>query len=336
MKVPIGRRQFISTLGGTIVSWPLAARAQQVEQRMRRIGVLVGYAPNADNPVARPILQAFQDAMLDAGWNDGKNIHVDYRFAAGDVAKTNVAAADLVSLAPDVIYALGLPAARALQQKTATIPIVFTQVADPVGFGLVSSITHPGGNLTGFISWDLSIGGKWLELLEEIAPGLSRLGVIYNPDTGPYAAGVITSAKAAANSNVTVIDYPTRDDAATEAAVTSLASEPHGGLLVVPEPYTNSHQDQIISLAARYGLPSMLPFGGATRRGALISYTYATIPMIQQPVDYINRILKGASPGSLPVQAPTKFELSINSQTAKALRLVVPNTLLVSADEVIE
>jgi putative ABC transport system substrate-binding protein len=201
---------------------------------------------------------------------------------------------------------------------------------------LVSSIAHPGGNLTGFISWDLSIGGKWLELLKEIAPGLNRLGVIYNPDTGPYAAGVIASAKAAADSNVTVIDYPVRDDAETETAIRSLASQPHGGLLVVPEPYANSHQDMIISLAARYGLPSMLPFGGATRRGALISYTYATILMIQQPVDYIDRILKGAPPGGLPVQAPTKFELSINRTTAKALGLAVPNTLLVSADEVID
>jgi putative ABC transport system substrate-binding protein len=261
---------------------------------------------------------------------------VDYRFAAGNLAKTDASAEELVALAPDVVYALGLPAAQVLHQKTRTIPIVFTQVADPVGFGLVASIAHPGGNLTGFMAWDLSVGGKWIELLREIAPGLSRVGVIYNPDTAPYAAPLIVSAKAAAGSDLAVIDSPAQNDSEIQAAASSLGGEPHGGLLVVPEPFTNSHQDQIIALAARFGLPSILPLGGATRRGALISYTYALAAMIQQPVDYIDRILKGARPSDLPVQAPTKFELSINLKTAKALGLNVPNTLLVSADEVIE
>jgi putative ABC transport system substrate-binding protein len=335
MNIRIGRRKFTSLLGAASIAWPLAAYAQQ-RDKARRIGVLVGYAANADDPVARHVLEVFQGAMASAGWIEGTNIHIDYRFAAGDLARTNAAADDLVGLTPALIYALGLPAARALQHKTETIPIVFTQVADPVGFGLIASIAHPGGNLTGFITWDLSIGGKWLELLAEIAPGLSRVGVIYNPDTAPYAAGVIASVKAAAGSNVAVIDCPTRGDGSTEAAVSSLAAAPHGGLLVVPEPYTNSHQDQIIALAAQFKLPAILSFGGATRRGALMSYTYATTAMIAQPVDYIDRILKGASPSTLPVQAPTKFELSINLQTAKALGLAVPSTLLVSADEVIE
>ena len=189
MFIVIGRRLFIAALGGAAVAWPIALFAQQPVQ-MRRIGVLVGYASGAEDPVARRVIQAFQKAMQDAGWIEGNNIHIDYRFAAGDLAKTNAAASDLVGLSPDLIYALGLPAARALQQTTRTIPICFYSVADPVGFGTNFSIANPGGNLTGFISWDLSIGGKWLELLQEIAPGLSRVGVIFNPDTGPYGFGV--------------------------------------------------------------------------------------------------------------------------------------------------
>jgi putative ABC transport system substrate-binding protein len=335
MTIHLGRRAFIAALGGTAVAWSLDARAQQAE-RMRKIGVLLGYASSADDPVARRVLQAFQDAMQDAGWIDGRNVRVDYRFAAGNLAKTDAAAEELVALAPDVIYALGLPAAQVLHQKTRTIPVVFTQVADPVGFGLVASIAHPGGNVTGFMAWELSIGGKWIELLREITPGLTRVGIIYNPETGPYAVPLIASAKVAGGSDVTLFDCPVHNDSELEAATSSLGGGPHGGLLIVPEPFTNSHQDQIIALAARFGLPTILPLGGATRRGALISYTYAFAAMIQQPVDYIDRILKGASPSDLPVQEPTKFELSINLKTAKALGLTVPNTLLVSADEVIE
>lgn len=335
MAIRFTRRKLMATLGSVTVACPFITHAQQIE-RMRRIGVLVGYASSADDPVARRVLRAFQDAMSDAGWTDGKNIHVDYRFAAGDLTRTETAAKELVALAPDVIYALGLPAAQVLHQKTSTIPVVFTQVADPVGFRLVASIAHPGGNFTGFMAWELSIGGKWIELLREIAPGLTRVGVVYNPDTAPYAAPLIASAKAAAGSGLAVIDFPTHNDSEIDAAASSLGSEPHGGLLVVPEPFTNSHQSQIIALAARFGLPTILPLGGATRRGALISYTYALAAMIQDPVAYIDRILKGTSPGNLPVQEPTKFELSINLTTAKELGLTVPNTLLVSADEVIE
>jgi putative tryptophan/tyrosine transport system substrate-binding protein len=229
-----------------------------------------------------------------------------------------------------------MPAAQVLHQKTRTVPVVFTQVADPVGLGLVESIAHPGGNLTGFMAWELSIDGKWIELLREIAPGLVRIGVIYNPDTGPYATPLIVSAKAAAGSDVAVIDYPVHNDSDIEATASSIGGALHTGILIVPEPFTNSHQDQIIALASRFGLPTILPLGGPTRRGALISYTYAFAAMIQQPVDYIDRILKGALPADLPVQEPTKFELSINLKTAKALGLTVPNTLLVSADDVVE
>jgi putative ABC transport system substrate-binding protein len=327
------RREFITLLGGA-AAWPMVARAQQPGQ-MRHIGVLIGNASSAEDPIAKEILQQFRSAMQEAGWIDGKNIRLDYRFG-GDVTTINASAAELVALAAEVIYATGLPAARALHQKTQTIPIVFTQVADPVGFGLVETLGHPGGNVTGFIVWDLSIGGKWIQLLRDIAPELTRVGIIYNPDTAPYAPPLIASAKAAAGSNVAVIEFPTRDDKEIEAAASSLAHEPHGGLLIVPEPFTNAHRDQIIAQAARFSLPTLNPVSGAAERGALISYTYAYDAMIRQPVAYIDRILKGAKPVDLPVQAPTKYELNINLKTAKALGLTVPPGLLVAADKLIE
>jgi putative ABC transport system substrate-binding protein len=328
------RREFLGVLGGAAVGWPLAARAQQPGQ-MRHIGVLFGLASSAEDPIAKETLQQFRGAMQEAGWIDGKNIRLDFRFG-GDVTKINASAAELVALAPELIYATGFPAARALHQKTQTIPIVFTQVADPVGFGLVEKLGHPGGNVTGFIVWDLSIGGKWVQLLREIAPELTRIGVIYNPDTAPYAPPLIASAKAAAGSSVAVIECPTRDDKEIEAAASLLAQEPHGGLLIVPEPFTNTHRDQIIAQAARFKLPAINSVSGAGERGALLSYTYAFNAMIRQPVAYIDRILKGAKPADLPVQAPTKYELIVNLKTAKALGLTVPSSMLVAADKVIE
>jgi putative tryptophan/tyrosine transport system substrate-binding protein len=332
------RREFITILGGAAASpllHPLAARAQQPD-RLLHIGVFVGLASSADDPIAGETLRLFREAMQSAGWIDGKNIRLDYRFGGGDPAKINASAAELVALVPELIYAQGLPATRALHQKTHAIPIVFTQVADPVGFGLVESDAHPGGNVTGFVVWDLSIGGKWIQLLREIAPQLTRVGVIYNPDTAPYAAPLIASAKGAAGSDLVVLECPTHDDSEIEAAASLLGHEPHGGLLVIPEPFTNAHRDQIIAQSARFNLPTLNPVSGAADRGALISYTYAFGAMMQQPVAYIDRILKGESPSDLPVQAPTKFELVINLKTAKALGLTIPESFLVRADKVIE
>ena len=213
---------------------------------------------------------------------------------------------------------------------------MFSLVADPVGFGLVERLNHPGGNVTGFIVWDLSIGGKWMQLLQEIAPDLRRIGIMYNPDTAPYAPPLVASAKATATRGVAVFDCLTRDDREIEAAASSLANEPHCGLLILPEPFTNAHRDQIIAQSARFGLPTLNPVFGAANRGALISYTYAFDVMMRQPVTYIDRILRGESPGNLPVQAPTKYVLSINVKIAKTLGLSVPSTLLALADEVIE
>jgi putative ABC transport system substrate-binding protein len=306
---------------------------------VRQVGVFVGLASSPEDLMARETIRPFSEAMQAAGWLEGKNLRLHYRFGGGDPAKINTSALELVTLAPEVIYAQGLPATRALYQRTHTIPIVFTQVADPFGFGLVDSEAHPGGNVTGFVVWDLSIGGKWTQLLREIAPDLTHIGVFYNPDTAPYARPLISSAKDAAKDaaiNASVVECPMRNDSEIEAMASLLAREPRGGVLVIPEPFTNAHRDQIVAQCARFNLPAVNPVSGAAGRGALLCYTYAFDPMIRQPVAYVDRILKGESPADLPVQAPTKFQLSINLKTAKALGLDVSPTLLARADEVIE
>jgi putative tryptophan/tyrosine transport system substrate-binding protein len=319
-------------LGGAAAAWPLAAHAQPA----RHLGVFLGLAAGPDDPGAGEILEPFKAAMQEAGWIDGRNIRLNYRFGDGDIAKINAAATELVALAPEMIYATGLPPVQALRQKTRTIPIVFSLVADPVGFGLIESLRQPGGNVTGFVVWDLSIGGKWMQLLQEIAPDLKRIGIMYNPDTAPYAPPLITSAKVTASRGVAIFECLTRSVSEIEAAASLLASERHGGLLVLPEPFTNAHRDQIIAQAARFRLPTLNPVFGAATRGALISYTYAFDAMMRQSVTYVDRILRGESPHNLPVQAPTKYVLSINLKVAKTLGLSVPSTLLALADEVIE
>jgi putative tryptophan/tyrosine transport system substrate-binding protein len=328
------RREFIMLLGGA-GAWPIAARAQQ-PGRVPTVGVLVGLASTAEDPVAVESLRPFKDQMQKVGWIDGKNIHLVYRFGGGNLAKIEASAAELVALSPDLIYAHGLPATRAVHQKTSAIPIVFAQVADPVGFGLVESISRPGGNVTGFVVWDLSIGGKWIQLLRQMAPEIERVGVIYNPDTGPYAPPLIASAKAAAGSDLTFIEYHMQNERDIEAAASSLGREPRTGIFAIPEPFTVTYRDQIISNSIRFRLPMILSVANATDRGALIAYNYDYEAMFRMPVAYIDRILKGESPGALPVQAPTKFELSINLKTAGELALKVPPTLLAIADKVVE
>jgi putative ABC transport system substrate-binding protein len=278
------RRQFFGVLGATAIAWPLAVRAQQPEQ-MRHIGVLVGLAPDANNPVADGFLRAFREAMQQAGWVEGKNIHIDYRFGGtlADLARTDASAAELVELHPELIYAQGLPATQALHRKTKTIPIVFTQVADPVGFGLADSLGHPGGNVTGFVVWDLSIGGKWMQLLRELLPDLTHVGILYNPDTTAYAPPVVAAAKAAAGS-VEVIECHTHNDSEIEAALSSLRNKPRGALMVIPEPFSSAHRDQIIAQCARLALPALNSVISAVERGALMSYTVALDELIRKPV----------------------------------------------------
>jgi putative ABC transport system substrate-binding protein len=328
------RREFIALLSSASATWPFLARAQQAE-RVRRIGVFLGLATSADDPGAGEILRPFKAAMEEAGWHDEGNVHFDYRYGGSDSTTIDAGAAELVALAPELIYATGLPPVQALRQRTNAIPIVFSLVADPVGFGLVESLSRPGGNVTGFVVWELSIGGKWMQLLKEIAPDLKRVGIMYNPDTAPYAPALVASARAAAG-DVAVLESLTRSDSDIEVAAAALANQPRGGLLILPEPFTNAHRDRIIAQSARFGVPAMNPAFGAAKRGALMSYSYAFDVMMRQPVTYIDRILRGETPRNLPVQAPTQYVLSINLRVARALGLAVPDTLLARADEVIE
>src|SRR5262245_22521378 len=261
------RRAFIAGLGSAAFASSLAVHAQQ-SNRVRHVGVFLGLAPSADDPGAGEILRPFKTAMQEAGWIESKNIRLDYRFGGGDLTKINAAAAELVGLVPEVIYATGLPPVQALRQRTSTIPIVFSLVADPVGFGLIDSLSRPGGNITRFIVWDLSIGSKWLQLLQEIAPDLKRVGILYNPDTAPYAPRLIASARSAGTKNVVVFESHTRSAGEIEAAVSSLGKEPNSGLLIIPEPFTNAHRDQIIAQSVRYQIPTINPvFGAASQIG---------------------------------------------------------------------
>jgi putative tryptophan/tyrosine transport system substrate-binding protein len=328
------RREFITLLGAAAAVLPLPAGAQR-PNRVRHIGVFLGLAQSADDPGAGEVLRPFHAAMQEAGWVDGNNIRLDYRFGGGDLVKINVSAAELVALAPELIYATGLPPVQALRQRTNSIPIVFSLVADPVGFGIVESLRRPGGNVTGFVVWDLSIGSKWMQLLQDIAPDLGRIGIMYNPDTAPYAPSLVASAREAAR-GVAVTECLVRNDSDIEFAASLIANESHGGLLVIPEPFTNARRDYIIAQSARFKIPTLNPAFGAATRGALISYTYSFDLMMRQPVAYIDRILRGELVSNLPVQAPTKYLLSINLKVAKTLGLNVPDRLLSLADEVIE
>jgi len=331
----VRRRYFLKVIAGGAAAWPVAAFAQQ-PNTVRRIGVLLGLSTGPEDPGAGEILRPLKVTMRDVGWIEDTNVRFEIRFGGGNMARIAAAADELVALAPDLIYATGLPPVQALRQRTGTIPIVFSLVADPVGFGLINSLSRPGGNITGFVVWDLSIGGKWMQLLQEIAPDLQRIGIMYNPDTAPYAPPLIASAKASAIRNATVIELHIRSDSDIQTAAASLANQPNGGLLIIPEPFTNANRDKIIAQSDRLRLPTLNPVFGAADRGALISYTYAFDVMMRQPASYIDRILRGESPSNLPVQAPTKYLLSINLKVAKTLGLNVPQTLLGIADRVIE
>jgi len=332
----LGRREFVAGVGSTVVIWPRIAAAQQTQQT-RRIGVLVGLAPSEDAPSALALIKPFREAMRSAGWIEGGNIEIDYRFGGSlaDLSKTKASAAELIALKPDVIYSQGLPATLAVRQLTATIPIVFTQLIDPVGFGLAEGLAHPGGNVTGFVVWDFAIAGKWVQLLHELMPDLAEVGVLFNPDTTPYAPGLILAAKEA-DRNVQIVECRTHNDSETEAVLRAFAREPRCALLVIPEPFTNGHRDHIIKSCARFGLPAINSVIGAKDNGALMSYSFVLDELVRGPVDYVDRILRGALPRDLPIQAPRRYELVINLKTAKALNLQVPSGLLVRADKVVE
>jgi putative ABC transport system substrate-binding protein len=329
----VRRRGFITVLGGA-AAWPLAGHAQQPE-RIRRVGVLIAFSEN--DPVAHASVAAFTQAMRSLGWVEGKNIRLDYRFAAGDPALFEKYAAELVALSPNAILAGTPPAVTALQRQTRTMPIVFVLVVDPIGLGFVQSLARPGGSVTGFGAFDPPIIGKWLQLLKEIAPGVSRVVIIFNPVTAPYAPLFNRVLEAAAPSfGLTVTLAPVGSDAAIEEAVETLAREPGGGLINLPDIFTAAHRDVTIAAAARNGLPLMGPGEFFPRAGALLAYWFDPVDMHAQAASYIDRILRGASPADLPVQQPTKYSLIINLKTAKALGLTVPPSMLDLADEVIE
>ena len=326
------RREFVALLGGAAAAWPLAAQAQQAE---RRIGLLMGYAES--DPEAQARVAAFRVGLQKLGWVEGRNIRIDTRWAALDAEAMQQFAKELVGLQPDVILAHTTPATLAVQQETRAIPIVFVQVVDPVGSGFVASFPRPGGNVTGFTTVEPTMGGKWLEVLKEIAPRVARVASLFNPATAPYSEHYLNSFKAAAASfGVEAIVAPVHDATTLESVITAQAREPNGGLIVMPDIFTTGHRSEITLLAARYRLPAVYPFRFFAELGGLLSYGNDPFDLAWRAANYADRILKGEKPSELPVQAPVKFELIINLRTAKALGLTVPDKLLAIADEVIE
>jgi putative ABC transport system substrate-binding protein len=330
------RRDFIS-LAGTAAAWPLAARAQQPE-RMRRIGVLMLYPEN--DPAGQLRAMAFRQELEKLGWTVGRNLQIDYLWGVGDADWIRSAAAQLLGLAPDVILANGDAAASTVQQSTRTVPVIFIAGSDAVANGLVQSLARPGGNLTGFSVLEPALGAKLLELLKEIAPGVARVAVLFNQDN-PGNRGVSASAAAAASRfAVEVVAVPLREsnemEAEIETAMAQWGREPDYGLIVLPDPSTNSHRKLIIELAARHRLPAIHALRAATADGGLMSYGVDLPDLFRQAATYADRILKGDKPADLPVQLPTKFELAINLKTAKTLGLTVPLIMQMTADEVIE
>jgi len=328
----VKRREFITLLGGASV-WPLAARAQQGE-RMRRIGVLM---VSADDPEGQARVTALKQGLQDLGWTDGRNIQIETRFGGADAGRIRVQAAELVALAPDVLVGQGTPVVRALRQATSSIPIVVAAVNDPVEQGFVSSLAHPGGNITGFTLINFQMVGKWLQMLKEAAPGVSRAALMFNPDTASSYYANLRSFEAEPRSiAVEVTAAPVRDTAEVEGAIAKLGREPGGGLIVAPDPFTLVHNQLFIRLAQQHRLPAVYAYRTFVAQGALMSYGPDPYDNFRRSASYVDRILKGAKPADLPVQQPTKFELAINLKTAKALGLQIPDKLLALADEVIE
>jgi putative ABC transport system substrate-binding protein len=333
MAIHIRRREFITLLGGTAAAWPLAARAQQ-QQRMRRIGVLM---PNAaDDPEYQARITAFLQELAQLGWMDGRNIRIDSRWAAGDAGRLHKFAKELVALAPEVILASAAPSVAALQQASRTVPIVFVGVADPVAAGFVESLARPGGNATGFSVFEYGIALKWLELLKEIAPRVTRAAVLRESAVaaGPAQFGIIQAAAPSLGVELRPVDV--RNASEIELALTAFAQGSNGGLIVTGSPGALFHRTLIVALAARHRLPAVYFARYYVTDGGLISYGPDFVDQYRRAAGYVDRILKSEKPTDLPVQAPTKYELVINLKTAKALGLDVPPTLLARADEVIE
>jgi putative tryptophan/tyrosine transport system substrate-binding protein len=326
------RRAFITLLGAA-AAWPLAARAQQSE-RVRRIGLLMGAA---DDREGQARVTALKQGLQELGWTDGGNIQIETRFGGADAGRIRAQAAELVALAPDVVVGNSTPVLRALRQATSSIPIVFVAVNDPVEQGFVSSLAHPGGNITGFAFIDFQMVGKWLEMLKEAAPSITRAALMFSPDTSLHYYLYLRSFEAMPRSvAVEVAAAPVRDTAEGEKTIAKLGREPSGGLIVPPDAFTIVHHQLLIRLAQQHRVPAVYSLRTYVALGALMSYGPDPYDLFRRSASYVDRILKGAKPADLPVQQPTKFELAINLKTAKALGLQIPDRLLALADEVIE
>jgi ABC-type uncharacterized transport system substrate-binding protein len=329
------RREFITLIGSGAAVWPLAARAQQAE-RIRRIGVLMGFAEG--DREGQTFVAAFRDGLRQLGWIEGRNVQIDRRWAtADDPGSIPRLANDLVALQPDLILSHSTPTTAALLKQTRSVPIIFAFVSDPLGSGFVTSFREPSGNATGFIVMEPTVAGKWLELLKEIAPRVTRVAFLFNPTMAPYADYYLKPFKrAAASLRMEAIASPVHDTSEFETIIAAHAREPNGGLIVMPDAFTDSHREDITSLAARYRLPAVYPFRSFAAAGGLLSYGNEQIDNFRRAAVYADRILKGAKPSELPVQGPVKFVLVINIKTAKTLDIDVPLHLEQRADEVIE
>ena len=326
------RREFIKLVGGAAASWPLATRAQPV-QPMRRIAVLMD-APQNDR--SRPRLAAFVQGLMDLGWSDGRNVRIDIRWGANNSESSRNLAAELLALDPDVVLTSGSPATAAMRQASATIPIVFALVTDPVGGGFIDSLARPGANVTGFTLFEYSIGGKWLELLMEISPGIKRVAVLRDASVAA-GAGQFGAIQAAAPSlRVELRPLGVSDAAEIERAISAFNPRANDGMIVTASPLAAVHREQIISLATQHRLPSVFAYRHFVTAGGLVAYGPDLVYPFRRAASYVSRILKGEKPAELPVQAPTSYELAVNNRTAKALGLTIPPALLIRADEVIE
>ncbi|MGC1926807.1 MAG: ABC transporter substrate-binding protein [Pseudolabrys sp.] len=325
------RREFI-TLLGSAAAWPLTAHAQQPE-RIRRVGVLVGLAEN--DPEIKARLAGFRQGLEKFGWSEGSNVRIDYRFAPAG-AQVQSLARELVALQPDVILAQSTPATIAVQAESRTIPIVFAGLADPIGLGLVASLPRPGGNLTGLLLYEEGITGKWLAMLKEIAPNLTRAALVANPKTTSFDYFLRSAEALAPSLAIEIAPKPVENSADIQRAIDSFASEPNGGLVLPPDTTTVVHRDLVIALAARYRLPAVYAIRVFVAADGLMYYGTNFVDLYRRAATFVDRILRGANPADLPVQLPTKYETIVNLKTAKVLGLHVPPSLLVSADEVIE
>jgi putative tryptophan/tyrosine transport system substrate-binding protein len=334
MTVTIGRRELLVALGGAAAAWPLVAWAQQGE-RMRRIGWM-DFVPETD-PATPPRVTAFREGMEKQGWVLGRNLAIDYRWSIFDMETARVVAEELLKLAPDVMFCAGSPATLALQRATRTVPVVFITVSEPLAQGIVASLSHPGGNLTGFSYLEPTVGEKWLQLLKQIAPRVNRVALMFNPSSSPYSQLFYQSIEAAAPKlAVQVSAALVHDPSEIEPVIAMLGREPRGGLIVSADAFNLANRKLIVDLAARHRVPAIYGFPALASEGGLIYYNVEFIDQYRSAAGYVDRILRGEKAGDLPVQQPTRFELRINMQTAKSLSLDVSPTLLAIADEVIE